>query len=820
MPRIRPKNVNPQLYLRYVYQKAEQDIINEIFRKRAQGYVDYAEVAALERVQKTLQDMVDDSWTYVPKMIEKRFYKASGYENARSVARGDQRVLMEQLVDNLMGEIVEASTVAYETSRKLYTLARLDEDELRKVALTSTIYTEAVGKGAVVSAKLMEVTIRNHGITAFVDKAGRQWSLTDYCNMATRTTARQAEVAAVLSKDEGHDLYQIVKIGSTCPVCAVYEGRVYSKSGADPNYPPLALAFGKIDPMGADDLSNTFLNIHPNCLVPGGFVLGEGVVSESQRLYSGKIIQLTTSRGNEISVTPNHPILTERGFVAAGRLIEGDKIVEASGEYIRLIGKAPDNIDVPTAPEEIFHALVEAVGGATCSVKGAAKQFHGDGIANSKVNIVFADGFRDRKRKAPLHEEILETDFPATKTGWPHLLSKRSFGKIFVRAFHSAYSIMRGLGLVGRVERVSENGEQLSDLGHRASTDCGNLGKGKSSIVEGKKALKLFSMRLLKRFRNITKALCVCFRIFNNSTVDAGALDCLLRDAEALRDLRVTEPLLAERLESLFCNNGFVISELAHKESSFYSGYVYNFETKYGYYIYNNIVTHNCLHSLIPFTEMGKTEKQIEAIRKFSNPATNPLNHDPRTKKQIEAYREKERNRARLLRDRRQFEEYKAVLGKNAPGTFTEFRDLKYNKPEKWEYTKGLESYLSKYPTSDKRYYDVKIRLKEKGVAAGLPLPVRPHRAYILPEGKRDPYHIMHRMLERGVTDDDIRSYAENAKVMFSQWRGQRRLYIGEEGSCIITKDSGEWKYKTAWTRADNDENTDFILKVLKDVGL
>ena len=69
----------------------------------------------------------------------------------------------------------------------------------------------------------------------------------------------------MLTADEW-DLWQIVKIGSTCPVCAPLEGRVYSKSGMNPNFPPLTLAFGKVDPAGADDLSNTYLNIHPNCL--------------------------------------------------------------------------------------------------------------------------------------------------------------------------------------------------------------------------------------------------------------------------------------------------------------------------------------------------------------------------------------------------------------------------------------------------------------------------------------------------------------------------------------------------------------------------
>lgn len=269
MPSIRPRTADPALYLRWLFQKTEKSLIDEILRKRSLGYVDYAETAALNRIQADLQDMVDQSYVYVPRMIERRFYGTnkdlSGYANAASIAGRTSRALMETLIDNLLGEIVTAAAKTASSAKTLYAIARMDEDMLRAAALTSTAYAEALGKGAATSAALMESTIRSHGVTAFVDQAGRHWSLTDYCNMAARTTARQAEVAGVLTRDE-HDLFQIVKIGSTCPVCAVYEGRVYSKSGTDPNYPPLALAFGKIDPAGGDDLSNTYLNIHPNCL--------------------------------------------------------------------------------------------------------------------------------------------------------------------------------------------------------------------------------------------------------------------------------------------------------------------------------------------------------------------------------------------------------------------------------------------------------------------------------------------------------------------------------------------------------------------------
>lgn len=268
MAKITTKTKAPEAYLQQLYLKTEQSLIDEIFRKRAKGYVDYAEVAALERVQATLQGMIDEGFEYVPKMIEKRFYGGSGasggYANAKGLS-AVQTAVEEQLIDALLANVMSAAEKAYETSRTLYRLARLDDDELRKAALVSTAYAEALGKGAYTSAQLMEVSIRNHGITAFVDKAGRNWSLASYCSMATRTTARQAQVAALLTKDD-HDLFRIVPHASSCPICAPLEGRVYSKSGADPNYPPLSLAFGKIDPAGSDDLSNTYLNIHPNCL--------------------------------------------------------------------------------------------------------------------------------------------------------------------------------------------------------------------------------------------------------------------------------------------------------------------------------------------------------------------------------------------------------------------------------------------------------------------------------------------------------------------------------------------------------------------------
>ena len=264
------------------YLKAETDIINEIGRLRSQGLVDYHAVAALERVQAILRQMESDCWEYVPKMIEKQFYmrvpearKAlevpetaekhlSGYSNA-AMLTGEQHSIVDNLVMNLMGEITDASMTVMATLQSAL-VGRIEPDVYRRVGLAQVASIQATGRGINRSVPQFVDTLRREGVTAFVDKAGRNWSLHTYCTMASRTTSRQAEVMAVLTADPEHDLYQISSHGTTCAICAPFEGRVYSRSGTAPDFPPLAAAFGKVDPAGPDNLANTWLNIHPNCL--------------------------------------------------------------------------------------------------------------------------------------------------------------------------------------------------------------------------------------------------------------------------------------------------------------------------------------------------------------------------------------------------------------------------------------------------------------------------------------------------------------------------------------------------------------------------
>lgn len=170
-------------------------------------------------------------------------------------------------------------------------------------------------------------------------------------------------------------------------------------------------------------------------------------------------------------------------------------------------------------------------------------------------------------------------------------------------------------------------------------------------------------------------------------------------------------------------------------------------------------------------------------------------------------------------KDIAQYKRYKEVLG-DSVGSLAKFGQIKYNDSEKWEYLTGLKEYLEKYPISNQKYYDAGKKLEKLGIKKGLLLPKVEKQAFILPEGKHEPYHIMQRMLKRNITDDDVREYMRSAKAMFVQWGGKRQLFVSAEGMVLITRQGEEWIYKTVWSKYDYDEESEKIMEVLKDVGL
>lgn len=132
----------------------------------------------------------------------------------------------------------------------------------------------------------------------------------------------------------------------------------------------------------------------------------------------------------------------------------------------------------------------------------------------------------------------------------------------------------------------------------------------------------------------------------------------------------------------------------------------------------------------------------------------------------------------------------------------------------------GYGKYIKNYPDSDFGYYMINYKLKEAGFKnVGVAVPAKPKSAILAndPSPKcNEPDHIFRRMKERNITENDLRSYINESKVMFVQWNGQRQTFRTAQGSVTIAKHDEKWYYKTTWSRNDFNDEEKTILEVMK----
>lgn len=104
------------------------------------------------------------------------------------------------------------------------------------------------------------------------------------------------------------------------------------------------------------------------------------ILKAYEREYSGPLVTIRTANGNQLTGTPNHPILTDKGWVALGALKVGGYVVSRSRSQEVAVGD-PDENHRPSTIAEVTRALAhsETMGTVTDRVMGMDMDFHGDG---------------------------------------------------------------------------------------------------------------------------------------------------------------------------------------------------------------------------------------------------------------------------------------------------------------------------------------------------------------------------------------------------------------------------------------------------------
>ncbi len=593
--------------LRKLFESAEKDIENNLLKITARAKATKKYMTAKRReVRQVLSELKKGAFDWTDKNIP-TYYKqgvGGGIQElglSGALATGAlHKQTITALSEGLNNRFADVTGL----------IGRRVDDIYRTVQLERAVST-AMGHNSVKqAAKQIREDLATRGVTGFVDKSGRRWNMATYADMAARTVAAEATRRGKWNEfiEHGEDLVRVSNHSTECELCAPWEDAVLSITGKTPGYPTVndAMAAGLF---------------HPNCVVAGTEISARGVQAHYSRWYAGNIVTLISSSGNEVSCTPNHPILTSKGWVAAGSLNKGDQVVEYVGEEGVSFSVSPNEKHIPTLVEDIPSALVKAGTVSSRSVPVSTEDFHGDG-GHGNVNIVRSDGLLWADRKPLFFEPSLKDSFRFRLVSQGGFFSPSSPSQIFRRPLFSSDCVMCGvrhllsffrrfarhpftvgfcLGFCGKYPRFTNS---FDNGGFTDTKGFGDCSPGLPRIISPEDLsdieIKLFNLgRSSRGFPKERRA----DSDFSKPTVESGFMT--MEDIGGLLNCEARE---------------IQLFDLVDVDVSPFSGHVYNLQTENGWYASNSIITHNCMHSTsLAVSEILKEEekREREEVREF-----------------------------------------------------------------------------------------------------------------------------------------------------------------------------------------------------------
>lgn len=126
---------------------------------------------------------------------------------------------------------------------------------------------------------------------------------------------------------------------------------------------------------------------HPACLVAATVVGHATARVATKRLYEGVFVTIQVASEEQLTVTENHPVLTRRGWIAAGLVQEGDEVICCSGQH-RVVARIDNHdVDMEATISQVEEALRGSRGMTTIEVEQATKDFHGDGTYGEVAHV-------------------------------------------------------------------------------------------------------------------------------------------------------------------------------------------------------------------------------------------------------------------------------------------------------------------------------------------------------------------------------------------------------------------------------------------------
>lgn len=304
---------------------------------------------------------------------------------------------------------------------KLQALLRGEARLLRDKRFDASIRNALAGKAPLTQAQIDKMVDR------YRDRMHRHRAL----NIARTEAIRAANIGA-------HEAMRQAEDGGVIPVGSIVRRWVVSK---DERTCPICLAIPKKNPNGVG-LRQPFQTSLGAVMLPPAHMLcvagetrvasGSRILAVSQRRYEGEVVVVTVAGSDPLTITPNHPVLTPRGWVSAGALQEGDHVIR-SARPDWMAGGVHHDHDMPSRIAEVAEAFGLSGKAAAFQVPVSAPDFHGDG-AGSEVGVVWADRSLLAARDAALREQARQRALEDGRVGAARLSGSGDTALRFVAA--------------------------------------------------------------------------------------------------------------------------------------------------------------------------------------------------------------------------------------------------------------------------------------------------------------------------------------------------------------------------------------------------
>lgn len=313
--------------------------------------------------------------------------------------------------------------------------------------------------------------------------------------------------------------------------------------------------------------------------------------------FSGELTTLVTESGESIECTANHPVLTDKGFVAANLLNVGDNIIHVPQQTFNV---AEVNADSSNIMLSDFFDAVQLVGVPGEPVRAFGTEFHGDISTGQEIEVV------DFNWKLPD-----EFDTSLAKGFFELFLtrSEKIFSLVETTCDSNLTSVVKGLTFApdsivsGTCKLLSFLSSSFTHPDEHRFTTVGLLYAAlvKDASDDVARSVEFFSdcfdthisvhtrYNLFKRY-----ILAIMRRSFGFGNLQTPGADSFADN------VRVNTEQLTNGCESVTIKHQLV--RIVDKSVREFSGHVYNLQMERGLFVSHNFAVSNCRCVAVPVT--------------------------------------------------------------------------------------------------------------------------------------------------------------------------------------------------------------------------